>query len=103
MAVVFLYTKLQRKYPGQSLLEYIGQGKFGFWVAKGLAILFLIYFIASMAYQLNILTVVIKMYLLILTPPEVIAAIMVLLTAYAVSKGTQGSSISIYYSFRLLC
>ncbi|QQK81446.1 GerAB/ArcD/ProY family transporter [Salicibibacter cibi] len=90
MVVISLYTHLQRKYPGQNLLEFIGQGKFGYWISKGLALFFVIFFVSLMAYQLHIFGDVVKLYLLIYTPSEFTTALIVLLAAYAVSKGTQG-------------
>ncbi|WP_160112620.1 GerAB/ArcD/ProY family transporter [Salicibibacter kimchii] len=90
MAVISVYTHLQRKYPGQNLLEFIGQSKLGHWIAKGLALFFIVFFVSLMAYQLHIFGDVMKLYLLIYTPPEFTTALIVLLAAYAVSKGTQG-------------
>lgn len=85
-----LYVRLQRSFPGQTLLQYLGQGPVGRWGARGLAILFIIYFITIMSILVRVMSVVIKMYLLDQTPAEVIVASMLLLSTYAVHKGMQG-------------
>ncbi|WP_368505357.1 GerAB/ArcD/ProY family transporter [Alkalihalophilus sp. As8PL] len=87
---IILYVRLQQHFPGETLLEYIGKGKVWKWIARGISLLFLIYFLCLMAYEVRVLALLIRMYLLDQTPSEVIAALMLLCTTYAVSKGTQG-------------
>ncbi|MDV2686040.1 GerAB/ArcD/ProY family transporter [Alkalihalophilus lindianensis] len=87
---ITLYVRLQQQFPGETLLEYIGRGKVGKWIARGISLLFLIYFLCLMAYEVRVLSLLMRMYLLDQTPSEVIAALMLLCTTYAVSKGTQG-------------
>jgi spore germination protein len=90
MSFVYMMVRLQRNFPGQSLLQFIGEKGFGKWIAKLLAIFFVFYFIPFLAYEARILTVIVRMYLLDRTPPEFTLAIILLTTTYAVSKGVQG-------------
>lgn len=88
--LVYLYTRLQQNFPGQNLIQYIRQGAVGKWLAKGLTVIFIIYFVSLLGFEVRILTIVVRMYLLDQTPSEMIAFIILLLSIYAVSKGTQG-------------
>ncbi|MGO4886426.1 GerAB/ArcD/ProY family transporter [Anaerobacillus sp. MEB173] len=90
MTLVYLYAKLQRQFPGESLFEFIARGPLGKILTYFLTILFVIYFMLMVAYILRVVTVVIKMYLLDQTPAEVIASIFILVMSYAVTKRTQG-------------
>ncbi|MDV2883641.1 GerAB/ArcD/ProY family transporter [Alkalihalophilus pseudofirmus] len=90
MSLVALYVKLQQQFPGETLLQYIAGGKVGKWFAPVLALLFLVYFLCLMGYEVRILTSLMRMYILDQTPSEVIAALMLFITTYAVSKGVQG-------------
>ncbi|WP_025027597.1 GerAB/ArcD/ProY family transporter [Caldalkalibacillus mannanilyticus] len=90
MVLYTLYVRLQRSFPGQTLLQYLGQGPIGKWGVRGLAILFILYFITIMSILVRVMSVVINMYLLDQTPAEVIVASMLLLSTYAVHKGLQG-------------
>ncbi|MCL7747702.1 GerAB/ArcD/ProY family transporter [Halalkalibacter alkaliphilus] len=90
MVFVYLIVRLQKHFPGQTLLEFIGERGFGKWVARLLAILFALYFIPFLAYEARILAVVVRMYLLDRTPMEITLAIILLTTTYAVTKGVQG-------------
>ncbi|MFC0560361.1 GerAB/ArcD/ProY family transporter [Halalkalibacter alkalisediminis] len=90
MGFVFMIVRLQKNFPGQSLLEYVGEKGMGKWIAKLIAVLFVIYFIPFLAYEARVLTIIVRMYLLDRTPPEITLAIIVLTTTYAVSKGVQG-------------
>ncbi|MFC0471105.1 GerAB/ArcD/ProY family transporter [Halalkalibacter kiskunsagensis] len=90
MALVSLMVRLQQNFPGQNLLQFIGETGFGKWIAKLLAICFALYFIPFLAYEARILTVIVRMYLLDRTPPEITLAIILLTTTYAVTKGVQG-------------
>lgn len=90
MIFVYLYTRLQRSFPEQDLIQYIGDGKIGKWLAKLFSIFYLLYWICALAYVARILSIVVKMYLLPSTPSEVIVALILLTTTYAVSKGIQG-------------
>jgi spore germination protein len=90
MSFVFLYTRLQRHFPGQNLLQFIGSGAIGKWLAKGLALCFIVYFTLILGYEARVLGVVVKLYLLDITPTEVIVALILFATTYAVSKGVQG-------------
>jgi spore germination protein len=90
MGIVYFIVKIQKHFPGQSYLEFIGEKGMGKWVAKLLAILFVLYFIPFLSYEARILTIIVRMYLLDRTPPELTLAIILLTTTYAVTKGTQG-------------
>ena len=90
MMFVFMIVRLQKNFPGQTLLQYVGDKGMGKWVAKILAILFVIYFVPFLAYEARVLTIIVRMYLLDRTPPEITLAIIVLTTTYAVTKGVQG-------------
>jgi spore germination protein len=90
MLLVFLYTRLQSHFPGKNLIQYMEDGRIGKWIASATSILFIIYFVAILAFEARILSLVVSMYLLINTPTEVIVALILLTTTYAVSKGTQG-------------
>ncbi|OLO39188.1 spore gernimation protein [Alkalihalophilus pseudofirmus] len=90
MILVYLYVRLQQQYPGQSFFTYLEQGKLGKWMANLMLIAFIVYFISLLAFEARVLAFVVKMYLLDRTPSEVLAAIILLTTTYAVTKGLQG-------------
>lgn len=90
MVLVYVYTRLQRHFPGKNLIQYIGDGRIGKWIASATSILFIIYFVAILAFEARMLALVVSMYLLNNTPSEVIVALILLTTTYAVTKGTQG-------------
>ncbi|WP_332630788.1 GerAB/ArcD/ProY family transporter [Halalkalibacter flavus] len=90
MGIVYLIVQLQKQFPGQNLLEFIGEKGIGKWIAKLLAVLFVLYFIPYLAYEARVLTIIVRMFLLDRTPPEITQAIILLTTTYAVSKGVQG-------------
>ncbi|ARK30181.1 GerAB/ArcD/ProY family transporter [Halalkalibacter krulwichiae] len=90
MGIVFLIVRLQKFFPGQSLLQFIGESGVGKWIAKILALLFFLYFIILLAFEARVLTIIVRMYLLDRTPPEITLGIILLTSAYAVSKGVQG-------------
>ncbi|WP_025027598.1 GerAB/ArcD/ProY family transporter [Caldalkalibacillus mannanilyticus] len=90
MIIISLYVRLQRYFPGQTLLQFIGKGSIGKWMEKLLALIFFIYFLSIAAFLARILSVVVKLYLLDQTPAEVIVATMLLLTTYAAYRGVQG-------------
>jgi spore germination protein len=90
MVLVYLYTRLQQHFPGQNLLQFLAKGSIGKWLAKLFAIFFIIYFVTVFAFEVRTLAIVIEMYLLNQTPQEVVIASILLLSTYAVSKGTQG-------------
>ncbi|UCZ53852.1 spore germination protein [Bacillus shivajii] len=90
MVIVWLIVRLHQNFPGRTLIQYLAEGKVGKWVSKLLAFSFLLYFACLTAYMCRFLTIVIDIYLLINTPNEVIMMILLLLSAYAVSKGVQG-------------
>lgn len=90
MLVVFLYVRLQKHFPGQNLLQIIENQSWGKWPGQVLRGLYIIYFILALAFILRITTVVLQIYLLLQTPTIITGSIILLTTAYAVSKGTQG-------------
>ncbi|MEB1808585.1 MAG: spore germination protein [Bacillaceae bacterium] len=87
---IYLYTQLQKKFPGRTYLQFLAEGKLGKWVAKFIGILFIIYLGLLVSLQARILAMAVKMYLIDQTPAEVVVAIILLLITYAVSKGIQG-------------
>ncbi|WP_070808111.1 GerAB/ArcD/ProY family transporter [Halalkalibacter okhensis] len=90
MGLVYLIVNLQKQFPGQNLLEFIGDKRVGKVVAKLLGLMFVLYFIPYLAYEARVLTIIVRMYLLDRTPPEITIAIILLTTTYAVTKGVQG-------------
>jgi spore germination protein len=90
MGIVYLIVQLQKQFPGQNLLEFIGEKGVGKWIAKLLAVLFVLYFIPYLAYEARVLTIIVRMFLLDRTSPGITQAIILLTTTYAVSKGLQG-------------
>lgn len=90
MLIIYLYTRLQKKFPTQDLLQYLAAGGIGWWMAKLLALCFIIYYTFLLGYIARMLSLVIKLFLLDQTPSEVIVALTILLSSYAVSKGVQG-------------
>ena len=90
MFIVYLYVRLQKNFPGENILQFIKKSTIGFWVTKLLAILFIIHFIGIIAFDVRLLALVLKMYLIDRTPSEIIVAVMLLTTTYAVTKGIQG-------------
>jgi spore germination protein len=90
MLLVSVYVRLQRHFPELNLLQFIGKSKIGNWISKALGILFITYFILLLAFEARILSLVVGMYLLVNTPSEIIVALILLTTSYAVGKGVQG-------------
>jgi spore germination protein len=90
MVLVFSYTYLQKQFPGQTLLQYLRQGSFGKWWALIIAVSFIVYFISLIGFEARVLGIVLNLYLLDRTPAVVIAATILLVTTYAVSKGVPG-------------
>jgi len=90
MVGIVLIVRLQNYFPGQNLLQFLAEGKVGKWLSKLLAFSFIIYFICISAYLARFLALVISIYLLNLTPNEIIVMMILLLSTYAVSKGLQG-------------
>ncbi|MDT8860872.1 spore germination protein [Alkalihalobacillus sp. MEB130] len=90
MGLVYLIVQLQKQYPNQTLFEYIGEKGLGRYISKILSLLFILYFIPFLAYEARMLTIIVRMYLLDRTPPELTLAIILLTSVYAVSKGIQG-------------
>ncbi|WP_209124748.1 GerAB/ArcD/ProY family transporter [Alkalihalobacillus sp. BA299] len=90
MLLVYLYASLQNQYPGQTLFDYLYQGKVGKWIASLLIGAFIVYFLSLLAFEARVLSFVVKMYLLNETPSEALVAIILLTTTYAVTKGVQG-------------
>lgn len=90
MFLLYLYVQLQKRFPGQDLLQFISAGRIGKWIAACLAFSFIIFYTFLLGYVARILSLVIKMFLLDQTPSEIIVALTLLLSSYAVSKGIQG-------------
>lgn len=90
MTIITLYTCLQRNFQGRTILQFFAEGRLGTWISKGLALLFIIYFVTQVGFQARVLGIVVKMYLIDQTPTEVIIGLILLTSAYAVSKGVQG-------------
>jgi spore germination protein len=90
MFLVYLIVRLQRNYPGMSLIKFISNNVFGKYLSKALALFFIFYFIFLLGYEARVLTIIIRIYLLDRTPSEVTAALIFLATTYAVTKGIQG-------------
>jgi spore germination protein len=90
MAIVYLFVRIQRHFPGQNLFEFIKDGKVSRGISILLSILFLFYFLLVIPFQVRIFGFAVKMYLLDQTPIEVIIGSMLIVVFYAVSKGIQG-------------
>lgn len=90
MVIVFLIVRLHRHFPGKTFIGFWGDKHIGKWVGKLFSVLFLIYFVILLAYEARILSVVVKIYLLDRSPPEVSVLLIFLATTFAVTKGVQG-------------
>lgn len=90
MLLIYLYTKLQRQFPGQTLLQYLSKGTYGKWLARLFSILFIIYFTLLVSFEVRIVAIITQLYLLFQTPSEFIVAVFLLTSTYATSKGLQG-------------
>ncbi|GAE37488.1 GerAB/ArcD/ProY family transporter [Halalkalibacter akibai] len=90
MGIVYIFVHLQKQFPEQTLLQFLGKKGAGKWIAKLLALTFVVYFVTFLAYEARMLTIIVRMYLLDRTPPEITLAIIVLTSTYAVTKGIQG-------------
>ncbi|MDQ0337900.1 spore germination protein [Caldalkalibacillus uzonensis] len=88
--LVTLYTRLQRHFPGQTLMGYLRQGTLGKWWAMLMGMAYVLYFLSNAAYVVRTLVFMVRMYALDRTPSEAIASLFLLSTTYAVSKGLQG-------------
>ncbi|MGO4888346.1 GerAB/ArcD/ProY family transporter [Anaerobacillus sp. MEB173] len=90
MLLIYLYIRLQRNFPYQSYLQYIGRGKVGKWGAKTIALLWIIWFLIALGTISRMLAITLEMYLINQTPSEVVVGVFLLVVAYGVSKGLQG-------------
>ncbi|WP_096188883.1 GerAB/ArcD/ProY family transporter [Evansella halocellulosilytica] len=90
MVLVFLFVHLQKHFPGQTFLEYLRQGAVGKWWAFIFAVLFIVYFVTLLGFEVRVLSIVTGLYLIDRTPTVVIVSSILLVTSYAVSKGVSG-------------
>jgi len=88
--LIFLIVRLQRYFPGQTLIQFLAEGAIGKIFSKLLALSFLVYFTGMTIYLCRFLTIVVDIYLLPETPNEVIVMLLLLISTYAISKGVQG-------------
>ncbi|WP_096187091.1 GerAB/ArcD/ProY family transporter [Evansella halocellulosilytica] len=88
--LIFLIVRLQKQYPGRTIIQYLAEGKVGKWISKLLALSFVLYFACITAYLCRFLTIVLNIYLLPETPNEVLMLLLLLLSTYGASKGVQG-------------
>ncbi|MDY7221828.1 GerAB/ArcD/ProY family transporter [Halalkalibacterium halodurans] len=104
MVFVALMVHLSKNYPGQSLFQYMSETTVGKWISIILFVLFFIYFLNVLGFQIRLLTIILRMYLLDRTPPEATVILILLGVAYAAKKGVQGvvHLTLLYFPFILL-
>jgi spore germination protein len=90
MVTFILYVYLQKKFPGQTLLQYLRQSTTGKWLAFSLAVISVVYFVILLGFEARALALLLDMYLLDRTPSIIIVTSILLVTSYAVSKGIPG-------------
>lgn len=88
--LIFLIVRLQKQFPGKTIIQYLSEGQAGKWISKLLALSYALYFACITAYLCRFLTIVLNIYLLSETPNEVLLMILLLLSTYGASKGVQG-------------
>ncbi len=88
--IIMLYVKLQRNFPGETLLQFYLKGKVGKWFAKLFGCVLAFYFIINIALVARIMEISVDMFLLDRTPATILVGVFLLTTSYAVSKGVQG-------------
>ncbi|WP_100400033.1 GerAB/ArcD/ProY family transporter [Bacillus sp. FJAT-44742] len=90
MALIYLCVALQKNFTRENVFEYLLKGPFSKWIAFLLVPIFIIYFIFTSAVVLRYFGIASKMYLLDQTPTEVLVMAMLVISAYAASKGIEG-------------
>jgi spore germination protein len=90
MILVTLIIRLSRYFPGKSLFEYMEETVTGKVFAKVFLTVFFVYFLCFLAFQVRLLTIILRMYVLDRTPPEITVILILLTLAFAVTKGVQG-------------
>lgn len=90
MFFVWAYVYIQRKFPHQTLFEYLEQGPIGKWASKVLLFAIALQMLLILIYEMRIISKAIKLYLLPATPQEILVALILLLITYAAKKGIQG-------------
>lgn len=90
IVLVTLIIRLSRYFPGQTLFQYMEEKMVGKVIAKVFLTVFFIYFLSVLAFQVRLLTIILRMYVLDRTPPEITVIIILFTVAYAATKGVQG-------------
>ena len=70
MILVCLIVRLNKALNGETVITYVKRNKFGTLFAKGLSLVFVLYFIILLAYEARIMVIVVRIYLLDRTPSE---------------------------------
>ncbi|OLO39260.1 hypothetical protein BTR23_09445 [Alkalihalophilus pseudofirmus] len=90
LILITLYTRLQKHFPEENLLQWMRNGWMGKWVTKGFSILFIIHNLFIIALVARVLGITVNSFLLDETPVEIIVSVFLLTVTYCVSKGVQG-------------
>lgn len=86
--LVYIMTKLSLMYPGKIISEY-GRKIATTPISDIISVIFVVYVLTSIAYILRVFAEVMKMFLLINTPTEIIIISMLLTSAYLTRKGIE--------------
>ncbi|UCZ52367.1 spore germination protein [Bacillus shivajii] len=90
MLLIYIYSNIQKHFPGQTLIQFFRNGSWGKWGSKLFSTFIMIYSVLIMAVVIRLFSETIQFYLLDKTPLEVVVASMLLITSYGVSKRVQG-------------
>ncbi|WP_100400974.1 GerAB/ArcD/ProY family transporter [Bacillus sp. FJAT-44742] len=90
LLLVYFCVTWQKHFIRENVFEYLLRGPLSKWIAFPLILLFLMYFILLAAVVLRYFGIASKMYLLDQTPTEVLVMVMLIISAYAASKGIEG-------------
>lgn len=84
----FIIVKLNSKFPGKTFAEY-SQIIIGTFAGKAVTLIFAVYLLLILAFQVRVFTEVIKMLLLSRTPTEVIMLTLILTCTYTTRGGVE--------------
>ncbi|GAA0351891.1 GerAB/ArcD/ProY family transporter [Bacillus horti] len=90
MLIILLFVRLAQHFPQKNILQILEYAPYGKLLSMTFGILFVLYFLGVIAFEGRVLATVVKIYLLVETPTEIILALVFLTVAYATSKGLQG-------------
>ena len=88
VSTIFIIVSLNSRFPGKTLPDYSAEiiGKVP---AKILVIIYAVYFVFFIGFEVRVISEIVKLFLLVDTPPEIIMLCMILTCTYAVRGGVE--------------